>query len=163
MAGMWKSDEASSGEELAGLVKEIAATQGSGVKRRRTKLSRNGVALAVAVVLALLAAPVVWFFWPRTIEIPDGMVGRWTTTVPEYADRAFTIAKDSVTFLTSPQDSTIHPITFVRPIRIEAGTALTIYYASFGSDMEFSVAYTAGVEPTIEFINQRGMIWRKVR
>ena len=91
MAGMWKSDEASPGDELAGLVKEIAATQGSGVKRRRTKLSRSGVALAVAVVLALLAAPVAWFFWPRTVEIPNGMVGRWTTTVPEYAAYFFVV------------------------------------------------------------------------
>lgn len=161
---LWQSPEVpTTREELAGLVKEIITTQGTGVKPPGVKLRRNQIALAVAVVLALSAAPIAWAFWPRSVEIPDGMVGRWTTTVPTYADRAFTVAKDSVTFLTSAQDSTIYPILDVRSRSAEQGTAYTIYYASFGSDLEFSVVYTDGPQPTIQFINQRGMIWRKER
>ena len=161
----WESpDVPSTREELAGLVKEIITTQGSGVKPPGAKLRRGSIALAGAFVLALSAAPIAWaFWWPRSVEIPDGMVGRWTTSVSMYADRSFTVAKDSVTFLTSAQDSTIHPIVDVRSRPNERGTAYTIYYASFGADLEFSVVYSDGPDATIEFINQRGMIWRKER
>ncbi len=160
----WRSpDVPSTREELAGLVQEIMTTQGTGVRHPGAKLRRKQIALAVAVVLALSVAPIAWAFWPQSVEIPDGMVGRWTTTVPMYADRSFTVAKDSVIFLTSAQDSTIHPILDVRSRSAEQGTAYTIYYASFGSDLEFSVVYTDGPDPTIQFINQRGMIWKKER
>ena len=160
----WGSpDVPSTREELAGLVREIVTTQGAGIKSPGAKLRGRNIAFAGAVVLALAAAPITWALWPRSVEIPDGMVGRWTTTVFSYADRAFTVAKDSVTFLTSSQDSTIHPIMDVRSKPNEQGTAYTIYYASFGSDLEFSVVYTDGPEPTLEFINQRGMVWRKER
>ena len=161
---LWQSREVpTTREELAGLVQEIITTQGAGVKPRGAKLRRNQIAFAVAVVLALSAAPIAWVLWPRSVEIPDGMVGRWTTTVPMYADRSFTVAKDSVTFLTSAQDSTIYPILDVRSKSAEQGTAYTIYYASFGQDLEFSVVFTDGPDPTIQFINQRGMIWKKKR
>ncbi len=158
----WGSpDVPSTREELAGLVKEIITTQGSGVTHPGTKRWRKQIALAVAVVLALSAAPIAWAMWPQSVDIPNGMVGRWTTTMSSYADRSFTVAKDSVTFLTSSQDSTIYPITDVRSRSHELGTAYTIYYASFGSDLEFSVVFTDGPEPTLQFINQRGMIWKR--
>ena len=157
------SDIPSTRDELAGLVREIVDTQGSGIKSPGAKFRRKNFALAGAIVLALTAAPVAWALWPRTVEIPDGMVGRWTTTALSYADRSFTIARDSVTFLTSAQDSTSHPITDVRSKPNERGTAYTIYYASFGADLEFSVVYDSGPDPTLQFINQQGMIWRKER
>ena len=160
----WQSpDVPSTREELAGLVQEIISKQGTGVRPPGAKLRRNQIALVVAVVLALSVTPIAWAFWPRSVEIPAGMVGRWTTTAPMYTDRSFTVAKDSVTFLTGARDSTIHPILHVRSRSAEQGTAYTIYYASFGSDLEFSIVYTDGPAPTIQFINQRGMIWKKER
>ena len=159
---LWGSPGApSSREELAGLVNEIITNRSSEPQSPGDKSRGRNIAVAVAVLLALAAAPITWALWPRSVDIPDGMVGRWTTTVSAYADRSFTVSKDSVTFLTSAQDSTIHPITDVRSKPNEQGTAYTIYYASFGSDLEFSVVYTDGPEPTLQFINQRGMIWRK--
>ena len=160
---LWQSPEVpTTREELTGLVREIITTQGTRVRPPGAKLWQQ-IALAVAVVLALSAAPIAWAFWPRSVDIPDGMVGRWTTTVPTYADRSFTVAKDSVTFLTSAQDSTIYPILDVRSRSAEQGTGYTIYYASFGADLEFSVVFTDGPDPTIQFINQREMIWKKER
>ena len=55
----------------------------------RLRLSNKQIVAAAAVLVALVAAPVAWILWPRNAEIPDGMVGLWTTADPRYADRAF--------------------------------------------------------------------------
>ena len=130
---------------------------------RRTHLTPKRIAAAVAVVTVLVGAPLTWANWPRTVDIPDGAVGLWTTLTPSYADRAFRLTKNTLTFHVSPQDSTFHPI-----VRVESSsedddnaTQYTVFYTHYRDMYEFSFLYSEMPDTTIKFVNQRQMIWRK--
>ena len=129
----------------------------------RIHLAPKRIAAAVAVVTVLVGAPLTWAYWPRTVDIPDGAVGLWTTHTPNYADRAFRLTKTTLTFHVSPQDSTFHPI-----VRVESNsedgnnaTQYTVFYTHYRDIYEFSFLYSEVPDTTIKFVNQRGMIWRK--
>jgi hypothetical protein len=129
----------------------------------RIRLTPKQMAAAVAVVTVLVVAPLTWVYWPRTVDIPDGAVGLWTTLTPNYADRAFRLTRNTLTFHVSPQDSTFHPI-----VRVESSsedgdnaTRYTVFYTHYRDVYEFSFLYSEVPDTTIKFVNQRQMIWRK--
>ena len=130
---------------------------------RNIRLTPKRIAAAVAVVTVLVGAPVTWAYWPRTVDIPDGAVGLWTTLTPSYEDRAFRLTKNTLTLHVSPQDSTFHPI-----VRVESSsgdgdnaTQYTVSYTHYRDEYEFSFLYSEVPDTTIQFVNQRQMIWRK--
>jgi len=127
------------------------------------RLTPKRIAAAVAVVTVLVSAPLTWIYWPRTVDIPDGAVGLWTTLTPSYADRAFRITKDTLTFHVSLQDSTFHPIVRVESNSGESDntTQYTVFYTHYRDVYEFSFLYSEAPDTTIKFVNQREMIWRK--
>lgn len=129
----------------------------------RPNLTPKRIAAAVAAVTVLVGAPLTWAYWPRTVDIPNGAVGLWTTLTPNYADRAFRLTQNTLTFHVSPEDSTFHPI-----VRVESSsedgsnaTQYTIFYTHYRDMYEFSFLYSEVPDTTIKFVNQREMIWRK--
>ncbi len=131
----------------------------------RTNLTPKRIAAAIAAVTVLVGAPLTWAYWPRTVDIPDGAVGLWTTLTPKYADRAFRLTQNTLTFHVSPQDSTFHPI-----VRVESNsgdddnaTQYTVFYTHYRDTYEFSFVYSEVPDTTIKFVNQQEMIWRKRR
>ncbi len=130
---------------------------------RRIRLTPKRIAAAVAVVTVLVGAPLTWAYWPRTVDIPDGAVGLWTTLTPSYADRAFRLTKNTLTFHVSPQDSTFHPIVLVESSSedYDNATQYTVFYTHYRDMYEFSFLYSEVPDTTIKFVNQRQMIWRK--
>ena len=129
----------------------------------RIRFTPMWIAAAVAVVTVLGAAPLTWAYWPRTVDIPDGAIGLWTTATPSYSDRAFRITKNTLTFHLSPQDSTLHPIVRVESNSTEgdSATQYTVFYRQYRDVYEFSFLYSEVPDTTIKFVNQRTMIWRK--
>ena len=127
------------------------------------RLTPKRIAAAVAAVAVLVGAPLAWVYWPRTVDIPDGAVGLWTTLTPNYEDRAFRLTKNTLTFHVSPQDSTFHPIVRVESSSGEVGNATqyTVFYTHDRDEYEFSFLYSEVPDTTIKFVNQRQMIWRK--
>lgn len=130
---------------------------------RGIRLTPKRIAAAAAVVTVLVGAPLTWAYWPRTVDIPDGAVGLWTTLTSNYADRAFRLTKNTLTFHVNPQDSTFHPI-----VRVESSsgdgnnvTQYTVFYTHYSDMYEFSFLYSEVPDTTIKFVNQRAMIWRK--
>lgn len=126
-------------------------------------LTPKRIVAAVVAVAVLVGAPLTWVYWPRTVDIPDGAVGLWTTLTPNYADRAFRLTKNTLTFHVSPQDSTFHPI-----VRVEsksedgdAATRYTVFYTHYRDLYEFSFLYSEVPDTTIKLANQRAMTWRK--
>ena len=127
------------------------------------RLTPKRIAATVAAVTVLVGAPLAWVYWPRTVDIPDGAVGLWTTITPNYADRAFRLTKNTLTFHVSPQDSTFHPIVRVESSSGEVGNATqyTVFYTHYRDEYEFSFLYSEVPDTTIKFVNQPQMIWRK--
>jgi hypothetical protein len=117
----------------------------------------------VATLVVLIGAPLTWIKWPRTVEIPDGAVGLWTTMSPRYMDRAFRIGKTALTIHVSSQDSTYHPIVRVESDedQEEDATLYTVFYTHYGDEYEFNFLYDEAPDTTIRFVNQREMVWRK--
>ncbi len=129
---------------------------------KRVRRSNKRIVAVAAVLVALAAVPVAWKLWPRTAEIPDGMVGLWTTDDPRYVDRAFRVTKTTLTFHVGPQDSTHHPIVRVRAKKGDVATQFTVYYTQSGLEVEFPILYVDLPDTRILLLNQREMIWRKV-
>ena len=127
------------------------------------RLTPKRIAATVAAVTVLVGAPLAWAYWPRTVDIPDGAVGLWTTLTPNYADRTFRLTKNTLTFHVSPQDSTFHPIVRVESGSSEVGNATqyTVFYTHYRDEYEFSFLYSEVPDTMIRFVNQRQMIWRK--
>jgi len=127
------------------------------------RLTPKRIAATVAAVTVLVGVPLAWAYWPRTVDIPDGAVGLWTTLTPNYADRAFRLTKNTLTFHVSPQDSTFHPIARVESSSSEVGNATqyTVFYTHYRDEYEFSFLYSEVPDTMIQFVNQRQMIWRK--
>ena len=126
-------------------------------------LTPKRIAAAAVAVAVLVGAPLAWLYWPRTVDIPDGAVGLWTTLTPNYADRTFRLTKNTLTFHVSPQDSTFHPIVRVESGSSEVGNATqyTVFYTHYRDEYEFSFLYSEVPDTMIRFVNQRQMIWRK--
>jgi hypothetical protein len=129
----------------------------------RIHLTRKQWAWTLGTLAVLIGAPVAWIKWPRTVDIPDGAVGLWTTVSPRYADRSFRLDKSFLTIHVSAQDSTFHPI-----VRVEASedqeedaTRLTVFYEHYRDVYEFNFLYDEVPDTTIKFVNQREMVWRK--
>lgn len=130
----------------------------------RLRMTPKRIAAALGTLAVLIGAPVTWATWPRTVEIPDGAVGLWTTVSPRYADRAFRITKNTLTFHLSPQDSTFHSIVRVRETeyREEQGTTkYTLFYTHYRDEHEFSFLFREEPNTTIRLFNQKQMKWRK--
>ncbi len=127
------------------------------------RLTPKRIAAAVVAVTVLVGAPLTWAYWPRTVDIPDGAFGLWTTLTPNYADRAFRLTHNTLTFHVSPQDSTFHPIVRVESSSEEGNntTQYTVFYTHYRDVYEFSFLYSEVPDTTIKFVNQRAMIWRK--
>ncbi len=130
----------------------------------RLRMTPKRIGATLGTLAVLIGAPVTWAAWPRTVEIPDGAVGLWTTVSPRYADRAFRITKNTLTFHISPQDSTFHSIVRVRETEYqeERGTTkYTLFDTHYRDEHEFSFLYREEPDTTIRFFNQKQMKWRK--
>ena len=131
----------------------------------RVRLSPRQILSAVAAAVIVIGAPITWAAWPRNTELPDGAVGLWTTVSPDYADVAFRVTKNTLTFHVSPTDSTFHPIVRVRTEenQEERATRYTVVYTHYMDEYEFHFLYREEPDTTIRFVNQKEMTWRKSR
>ena len=98
--------------------------------------------------------------------VPDGLVGTWQTSVPQYANREFRITKTALVFQNgSEEDSvTAHHIRSVESVPQGNNRLYTIRYTRTVSDLkdiyEFSF-YNEGLGTIIRFKNQPHIVWRK--
>ena len=131
----------------------------------RIRLSPMQILSAVVAVVILIGGPITWAAWPRNAEIPDGAVGLWTTVSPDYADVAFRVTKNTLTFHVSPTDSTFHPIVRVRTEENQEERAIrySVVYTHYMDEYEFHFLYREEPDTTIRFVNQKEMTWRKSR
>lgn len=119
-------------------------------------------AAILAAVLALVAIAAAVGLRPRNEIIPDELVGLWTTSQAGYTGRAFRITKESLTFYTSPRDSTFHTLTRVSSRRARMARQFDLRYRGPDGRHELSLYYLPA-DNVIQFRDQPGMVWVKAR
>ena len=119
-------------------------------------------AAILAAVLALVAIAAAVGLRPRNEIIPDELVGLWTTSQAGYTGRAFRITKESLTFYTSPRDSTFHRLTRVSSRRARMARQFDLRYRGPDGRHELSLYYLPA-DNVIQFRDQPGMVWVKAR
>ena len=109
------------------------------------------ILVAAVVLTAVLVAVLV--LRPKDNEfLPDDLLGRWTTSAPEYTDRFLELSEDNI------------DVNFVSSVvkRVEGGSTLyTIKYRDpKGMDGQVSL-YWDPTEEVIRLKNQKRIIWEK--
>lgn len=115
------------------------------------------VAMAVAG-LTLLACST-----PQ-VEVPSGLVGRWTTDDERFYGRAMVFAGQSVTFETGVEPPMTHSIVAIEEGEVAASMrALAIrYLGEGGREYLLSLTYDSAAE-TIHLENRREVRWTRER
>ena len=115
-----------------------------------------GAAVMCAMILAF------WIWTPQRVVVPDELVGKWRTTDPNYADRAFEIDGSCVNFVTGEGTVSVGFIKKVRAVSEGNRTLYTISYSLDGTPAEVSFFYEIirnGEQ--IHFKNQENVAWTK--
>lgn len=99
---------------------------------------------------------------PPGAELPDGVVGEWTTGKEPYEGRSFRIKRDSVYFETVEGFYEGYPIDRVEITTEEGKLLFNVHYTS-RSDREyvFSFFYEGQGPGKIRFKNRQAVPWKK--
>ncbi len=95
--------------------------------------------------------------------LPAAAVGRWITSDPRYIERGFALDSASIVFYTGSEtaDFTRHSIVGTT-VRIENGKELvSLDYIVGDGTMTLAFWIEPGAEPTIHFMNQPDIAWRR--
>ncbi|MFB3884155.1 MAG: hypothetical protein ACE144_02935 [Thermodesulfobacteriota bacterium] len=94
-------------------------------------------------------------------NVPDHLLGEWTTSDPKYEDRFFEIDRATITFGVGEGQSDTHSIT---SIEIEKESLYTIYYKNGeGLESKFSFTYQPTGQGEIKLKNQDQFVWTKTK
>lgn len=123
----------------------------------KSRVPLMAMATAIMVVGGVMAA------MPKHSEpLPASLIGTWHTTAEIYADRAFEIETDQITFQQGEADkSTTHPISRFQVTADETGSTFAmVEYDNDGDIYQFSFTYQPD-EGTMRFKNQPLIVWYK--
>lgn len=126
-------------------------------KQRQIRASILAAATVILVAIGVTAA------WPkRNDPLPPSLMGVWQSTSDQYADRAFELKPDQITFQQGEADKyTTHAITTVRTTPDEGESALyVVEYDIAGDTYQFAFVYQPD-EGAIRFKNQPMIKWYK--
>lgn len=113
----------------------------------------------IGVVLAT-----VWLAPSRgTDRLPDSATGRWITDDPRYVEREFALDSLSVVFYTGggPADYTRHSIVGTRVHTEDGKEQVSVDYLVGDGTMTLAFWIEPGREPTIRFMNQPEIVWKR--
>jgi len=126
-------------------------------EKMKSKMKLKWIFIAAVILTAVLVLR------PKDDKfLPDDLVGRWTTSAPEYTDRFLELSEVSVIFGTGKDNIDVNFISSVDK-RVEGGSIIyTIQYHDL-NDMDGQVSfYWDPTEEVIRLKNQKRIIWEKV-
>lgn len=114
-----------------------------------------------AAFLALTATAITIQLWPEHVDLPQEMLGVWTTNDPRYADRGFRLTPTTLTIYTAADDSTFHQIKYVEHREDPIASLYVITYLWYNEEYEMGFYFVPTPNEVIRLRNQRDMAWRK--
>jgi hypothetical protein len=111
--------------------------------------------------VAALAVLLYTHFNPREVRVPSQLVGTWTTSDPQYANRSLEIGQESITFGTGPGTESTGFVEDVRFSAVDGKTLYTISYSSPDGPGRLSFYFGDDGGRTIRLRNQEQIVWKK--
>ena len=112
----------------------------------------------LCVLLLLLTLP--GCGGPDTVDLPDDLVGVWTTSARRYEDRFFELTKDEISFGALDGDVAVYEILRVEPGKVPDSEYAIYYTNEEGREYKLSIAHTRR-RGVIRFENQKKIAWTK--
>lgn len=115
------------------------------------------IALVLGLALTLLAS------CGKTTyrEVPETLLGRWTSSAPSYAERYLELERDRISFGTGEASPDSHLVFRVEEEPAQGQLLYTIWYRDGeGQELAFSVTLDPGRE-SLELPHRRQATWRR--
>ena len=124
---------------------------------------KNKIKFIWIFVAAVILTAVLLLHYNDNELLPDDLAGRWTTSVPEYAERFLELSQVTVIFGIGKDNIVVNFISSVDK-RTEDGVALyTIRYRDLDKTEGYIAFYWYPSEKVIRLKNQKQMIWKKTK
>lgn len=127
---------------------------------RFSKVPVNKALYAILIPGAVFLGACGWFSGD---EIPDYLLGQWTTSEPRYSDAQLEITKDRITFLRGFEYISMNRIDHVKISDRDERTLIRITYRDIdGGEFTLSLYYYPDIRGgTIRFVNQMQVKWQR--
>jgi hypothetical protein len=119
-------------------------------------------------IIALVLFLILYFAFLRpedpfkTIDMPQALIGEWTTNAPSYSGRTFKLDKMTVTYDLGDDGITVYPIVKLKQ-RVDGDREF--YEVVYGQNREpeqtLRFEYRHAGEGTIHIINQKDVVWTR--
>ena len=122
---------------------------------------RRNKQIIIAILLA--TAPCASACGPSVTQVPmpEGLMGRWTTTDPAYADRYFEFSANSIVLGTGARTRARYIVTRVLQDQDDRGVLYTVEYTdSLGGDFAMTFYFDAN-RGWVHLKNQLQITWRR--
>ena len=99
----------------------------------------------------------------RNRNVPEELLGIWTTNDPRYEDRYFELTTEATMIVgTGEGNSDTYIITNIESVTVSALTDYTLsYFKNAGNEYKFRFRYDPFDNGIIRFVNQKALKWRR--
>ena len=115
------------------------------------------------VVLILIGASIFVFSTKENMDVPEELIGKWTTSSPGYEDRFVEITKETFVYGLGGNKKDIYIISKLEKDQEGKHIVYTIKYNSKDVKFTRSFYYDPGNGGTIQFKHQEHIKWRKLK
>ena len=127
-----------------------------------TTINRTVTSLIVFLSIAIFGGTICGCFHTPAV-IPEGLIGKYITTHPEYEDQYFELGSGLITLAFSGGKYKYYNVKRVEKKNIENRVLYTILCANEDKGEEFNFAFFANLEKggIIQFKNKQHVVWQK--
>lgn len=131
------------------------STKTAPAKRRPYMLT---IVAVVVLATAAFQGPLMRALFQDT-AVPDEFLGRWETTAPRYADRGFTLTRDTLLLRLGSHGRASYPVSGVRVTESGDSVLYTVHYKDGSATLEMGLRMEA--DSTLRLANLPGVFWKK--
>jgi hypothetical protein len=119
----------------------------------------------IAIPVVILVVLLIFVFFPKkNKDIPENLIGKWTTSAPGYEDRFIEITKETFVYGLGGDKKDVY---FISNLETNPERNKLLYTISFknkdGLEFTRSFYYDPGNGGTIQFKHQKHIAWRKMK
>jgi hypothetical protein len=117
----------------------------------------------IVIPVLILVSVITMFYSKKNRDIPESLVGKWTTSSPGYQDRFIELTKETLVYGLGGDKKNVYIISSLKKNTNEKNMIYTISYKN--SEVKFTRSFYYHPEDggTIQFKHQEHIKWRKTK